>query len=61
MTYPGATTSPGFDINYMLSAVHRRFAFARLSGPYLMGSRPTVSATLTTIALNDSSSRWFEA
>jgi hypothetical protein len=58
---PGATTASGFDINYTLSAVHRRFAFARLSGPYLTGSRPAVSATLTTIALNDSSSRWFGA
>ncbi|MFN9460783.1 MAG: hypothetical protein ACK6D7_25930, partial [Acidobacteriota bacterium] len=61
MTYPGATTSPGFDIDYTLSAVHRRFASARLSGPYLIGSGPIVSATLTTIALNDSNSRWFEA
>jgi hypothetical protein len=58
---PGATTVSGFDINCTLSAFHRRFAFARLSGPYLTGSRPAVSATLTTIALNDSSSRWFGA
>ena len=58
---PGVTTIPGFDINCMLSAVHRRFAFARLSGPYLTGSCPAFSATLTTIALNDSSSRWFGA
>jgi hypothetical protein len=58
---PGTTTIPGFDIDYTFSAVHRRFAFARLSGPYLTGSRPAFSATLTTIALNDSSSRWFGA
>lgn len=58
---PGATTASGFDINYTLSAVHRRFAFARLSGPYLTESCPAVSATFTTIALDDSSSRWFGA
>ena len=58
---PGMTIDSGFDINCTLSAVHRRFAFARLSGPYLMGSCPIFSATLTTIALNDSSSRWFGA
>ena len=61
LAVPGATTTPGFDINCTISAVHRRFAFARLSGPYLTGSYPAVSATLTTIALNDSSSRWFGA
>lgn len=60
MTDPRATISPGFDINHAFSAVHRRFAFARLSGPCLMGSRPFVSATLTNIALNGSNSRWFE-
>ena len=58
---PGVTTTPGFDIDCTISAVHRRFAFARLSGPYLTGSRPAVSARLTTIALNDGSSRWFGA
>jgi hypothetical protein len=56
-TYPGVTTITGFDIVCTISAVHRRFAFARLPGPYLTGSRPVVSATFTTIALNDSSSR----
>ena len=61
LTCPGATTIPGFDIVCTISAVHRRFAFARLSGPYLTGSCPAVSATLTTIAFNDSSSRWFGA
>jgi hypothetical protein len=58
---PEVTIASGFDIDYTLSAFHRRFAFARLSGPYLTGSCPVVSATLTTIALNDSSSRWFGA
>src|SRR5208282_4264336 len=58
---PEVITSPGFDIDCTISAFHRRFACARLSGPYLTESRPAFSATLTTIALNDSSSRWFEA
>ena len=44
-----------------LSTLHQRFACARLSGPYLPGSCPDVSATLTTIALYDSSLQWFGA
>jgi|TARA_R100000365_G_C2740020_1_gene68757 hypothetical protein len=58
-THPGVTTTPGSDINHTLSAVHRRFAFARLSGSYLTRSHPAVSTTLTTIALYDSSLWWF--
>tara|TARA_B100000678_G_C18212220_1_gene503866 strand:- start:493 stop:843 length:351 start_codon:yes stop_codon:yes gene_type:complete len=58
-THPGVTTTPGSDINHTLSAVHRRFAFARLSGSYLTRSCPAVSTTLTTIALYDSSLWWF--
>lgn len=58
-THPGVTTTPGSDINHTLSAVHRRFAFARLSGSHLTESRPAVSTTLTTIALYDSSLWWF--
>lgn len=58
-TYPGATTTSGSDINDTISAGHQRFAFARLHESYLMESRPIFSVTLTTIALNDSSSRWF--
>jgi hypothetical protein len=57
LAYPGATTASAFDINCTLSAVHRRFAFARLTGPYLTESCSAVSATFTTIVLNDSSSR----
>lgn len=59
-THPGVTTTPGSDINHTLSAVHRRFAFARLSGSYMTGSCPAVSTTLTTIALYDSSLWQFE-
>ena len=44
-----------------LSTLHQRFACARLSGPYLPGSRPDFSTTLTTIPLYDSSLQWFEA
>jgi len=58
-THPGMTINPGSDINHTLSAVHRRFAFARLSGSYLTESCPAVSTTLTTIALYDSSLWWF--
>ncbi len=57
--YPGTTTTPGSDTIHTISAFHRRFAFARLPGPHLTGSSPAFSATLTTIALYDSSSRWF--
>src|SRR5262249_9646055 len=50
---PGGRVTPRFRHRLTL---HRRFACARLSQPCLPGSRPDVSATLTTIALNDSSS-----
>jgi len=39
----------------------QRFAYARLLASYLTGSSPAFSSTLTTIALYDSSLRWFEA
>jgi len=39
-TRPGLTTFPGFDIVHTLSTRHQRFAHARLSEPYLTGSRP---------------------
>ena len=39
----------------------QRFAYARLLVSYLTGSGPAFSSTLTTIALYDSSLRWFEA
>jgi hypothetical protein len=60
-TLPGVTPAPGFDIVDTVSTSHQRFAFARLSGSYLTGSSPAFSATLTTIALYDSSSRRFGA
>jgi hypothetical protein len=59
--YPEVTTIPGFDINYTLSAVHRRFAFARLSGSHLTESSSDFSAALTTIALNNRSLQRFES
>ena len=37
---PEARRSSGFDITSGISTRHQRFAFARLSGPYLTGSRP---------------------
>jgi hypothetical protein len=57
---PGVTPASGFDIVDTVSTSHQRFAHARLSGSYLTGSGPAFSATLTTIALYDSSSRWFD-
>jgi len=36
------------------------FACARLSQPYPLGLVPTLAATLTTIAFDDSSLQWFE-
>ena len=39
----------------------QRFAYARLLASYLTGSGQAFSSTLTTIALYDSSLRWFEA
>jgi len=39
-----------------LSTLHRRFACARLSQPYLHG--PDVSAALTTVAFDQSGPRW---
>jgi hypothetical protein len=41
--------------------LHQRFAWAHLSGPYLPGPRPDVSATLTTIAIYDGSLQWSKA
>src|SRR5262249_27633667 len=43
-----------------LSTLLRRFACARLSRPCLPESRPGVSATLTTTALDRSGLRWLE-
>jgi len=60
-TCPGVATAPGFDIVCAISTSHQRFAFARLPESYLTDSSSAFSATLTTIALYDSSSRWFDA
>ena len=60
-TLPGVTLASGFDIVHSVSTSHQRFAFARLSEPYLTGSCPAFSATLTTTAFNRRSLRWFEA
>jgi hypothetical protein len=40
---PGVSISPGSDINDTVSTGHRRFAFARLPGPYLTGLPPAFS------------------
>ena len=53
--HPPVLTSPN-----PLSTLHRRFACARLSRPCLRDHRPSVSATLTTPALDRGSLRWLE-
>jgi len=45
---------------YMLSTRHQRFAYAHLHIPYLTGSSPAFSVTLTTLTLYQRSSRWFD-
>ena len=61
MLVPGEASTPGFDIIYGVSTLHRRFACARLSGSYLPRSCPGFSATLTTVALDGRSLQRFEA
>jgi hypothetical protein len=58
--YPGATIIFGSDIVFTISAFHRQFAYAHLLDSHLTGSGPAVAASLTTIALNDSSRQWFD-
>ena len=53
-THPGLTPSMHFSTRL------QRFARARLLASHLTGSSPAFSSTLTTIALYDSSLRWFE-
>src|ERR1700757_3546744 len=48
---PGLTKSPRFRHRLALSTRHQRFAYAGLPEPYLTGSGPAFSATLTTTAL----------
>ena len=51
-------SSPILTSSNPLSTLHRRFACARLSQPCLRKSCPGVSATLATIAFDNSSLRW---
>jgi hypothetical protein len=53
-THPVLTPSMHFSTRL------QRFARARLLASHLTGSSPAFSSTLTTIALYDSSLRWFE-
>src|SRR5208282_3283374 len=55
---PGQRLKPGFGDVPTLSTPHRRFTCVRLLGPYLTGSRPAFSGTLTTRAFGLSSFRW---
>jgi hypothetical protein len=45
----------------LISTRPQRFSFIRLLGNYLILSRRTFSLTLTTMAFDHSSLRWFEA
>ena len=58
---PGGWITPRFRHRLPFSTRRRRFACARLSRPCLPGSRPDVSATLTTTAFDRSSLQWLEA
>jgi hypothetical protein len=58
--YPEATIIFGSDIVFTISTFHRQFAYAHLLDSHLTGSGPAVAASLTTIALNDSSRQWFD-
>src|ERR1700686_1965792 len=52
---------PGFYVVPTLSTLHQWFTYVRLHDPYLTGSRPAFSLTLTTRTLNPCSLRWFGA
>jgi hypothetical protein len=57
LSTPEVGSSPVLAAPNPRSTLHRRFAGARLSQPCLPETRPGVSTTLTTIALDDSSLR----
>src|SRR4030095_15772214 len=50
--------TPSFGIVYVISTLHQRFAYARLSQPRLPKSCFDFSATRTTVAFDHSSLRW---
>jgi hypothetical protein len=60
-THPGAPKHPRFRRHLCLSTRHQWFALARLLGSHLPRSRRDFPPTLTTTALDRSSSRWFAA
>ena len=53
------SATPFLMSSYSLSTRHQRFAYAHLQISHLTGSRPAFSVTLTTLTLNQRSSRWF--
>ena len=57
--HPSGWSLPTMATN-PISTLLQRFACARLPQPCLTGSCPDFSATLTTIAFDDSSLRWLE-
>ena len=53
--------SPVLTSSLRFRTLHQRFACAHLSYPHLIPSCGTFSSTLTTMTLDHSSLRWFEA
>ena len=62
MLFPEQGEDSGFDVIKGFSMLHRRFACARLSDPYMTQSKPRLlTMTFTTAAFDRSSSWQFEA
>ena len=57
---PGGRNNPGFDVGQIIISIrHQRFTLVRLPEPHLTRSRRAFSVTLTTLALDQRSLRWF--
>src|SRR5215831_6314872 len=62
MPLPKLGHHSGFDVIFGFSMLHQRFAYARLSHPYMTRSRPRLLTITFTTAAFDRSSLWqFEA
>ena len=56
----GCPNAPSFDAVVRVTTRHQWFTYVHLSAKHLPGFVPTFPTTLTTTALNRSSSGWFE-
>ena len=61
MCYPVYGNTPGFDINLWLTTSQQWFRVIRLSDLYLPSYHWRFTSMLTTLTLNDSRLKWFEA